>query len=146
MLPFTTYGRRMRTRRETPSSNQFLTTTRKSCALLAHLFDQDPQPISICQVFIDGLDSCLIAGFCSHFSNYSMSQALTATHQCKTLEAMMQAMVKAKTEYTNIRTIASKAMGGTPGQAFQAQVCVSQAERILTQYGTGDEGFNSTGG
>jgi hypothetical protein len=108
--------------------------------------DQDPLPISICQVFIDGLDSWLIAGFCSHFPNYSILQALTVTHQRKTLEAMMQAAVKAKTEYTNIRTIASKAMGGTPGQAFQAQVHVSQAERTLTQYGTGDEGSNPTGG
>jgi hypothetical protein len=80
--------------------------------------DQDPLPISICQVFIDGLNSHLIAGFfCSHFPNYGISQALTATHQCKTLEAMMQAAVKAKTDYTNIRTIASEIMGGTPGQA-----------------------------
>ncbi len=45
---------------------------------------------------------------------------------------MMQAAVKAKTEYNNIRTIASKAMGGTPGQAFQAQVHVSQAKRTLS--------------
>ncbi len=108
--------------------------------------DQDPLPVSICQVFIDGLDSWLIPGFCSHFPNYSILQALTATHQCKTLEAMMQAAVKAKTEYTNIRTIGSEAMGGTPGRAFQAQVCVSQAKRTLTQYGTGDEGSNPTGG
>ncbi len=87
--------------------------------------DQDPFPVSICQVFIDGLDSWLIAGFHSHFPNYSILQALTATHQCKTLEAMMQATVKAKTEYTNIRTIGSEAMGRTPGQAFQAQVHAS---------------------
>jgi hypothetical protein len=58
---------------------------------------------------------------------------------------MMQAMVKAKTEYTNIRTIASKAMGGTPGQVFQAQVHANQAKRTLTQHGTWDEGSNSTG-
>jgi hypothetical protein len=108
--------------------------------------DQDPLPVSICQVFIDGLDSWLIAGFYSHFPNHSVLQALTATHQRKTLEAMMQAAVKAETEYTNIRTIASKAMGRTPGQAFQAQVHVSQAERTLTQYGTGDEDSNPTGG
>jgi hypothetical protein len=65
-------------------------------------------------------DTHLIAGFCSHFPNYSVLQALATTHQRKALEAMMQAAVKANTEYTNIRTIASKAMGGTPGQAFQA--------------------------
>jgi hypothetical protein len=60
------------------------------------------------------------------------------------LEAMMQAAVKAETKYTNIRTIASKAMGGTPRQAFQAQAHASQAERTLTPYGTGDEGSHST--
>jgi hypothetical protein len=81
--------------------------------------DQDPLPISICQVFIDGLDSLLITGFCSHFPNYRVLQALTATHQRKTLEAMMQAAVKAKTEFTNIRTIASEAMGGTPAKHFK---------------------------
>ncbi len=59
---------------------------------------------------------------------------------------MMEAAVKAKTEYTNIRTIASKAMGRTPGQALQAQVHASQAKWRLTQYGTRDEGSNSTGG
>jgi hypothetical protein len=64
--------------------------------------DQDPLPVSICQVFIDELDSRLIAGFCSHFPNYSVLQALTATHQRKTLEAMLQAAAKAETEYTNI--------------------------------------------
>jgi hypothetical protein len=31
--------------------------------------DQDPLPISICQIFIDGLDSCLIKGFRTHFPN-----------------------------------------------------------------------------
>jgi hypothetical protein len=77
--------------------------------------DPDSLPISIYQVFIDGLNSRLIAGFCSHFPNYSVLQALTTTHQRKTLEAMMQATVTAKTEYTNIRTIASEAMGRTPG-------------------------------
>jgi hypothetical protein len=47
---------------------------------------QDPLPVSIYQVFIDGLNSCLIAGFFSHFPNHSISQAFTATHQRKTLE------------------------------------------------------------
>jgi hypothetical protein len=65
-------------------------------------------------------------------------------HQCKILEAMMQAAVKAETKYTNIRTIASKAMSGTPGRAFQAQAHASQVEWTLTQYGTVDEGSHST--
>ncbi len=60
---------------------------------------------------------------------------------------MMQAAVKAESEYDNIRAIASKAVGGAPGQAFQAKVNASQAKRTLTQYGTGrDDCSTSTDG
>jgi hypothetical protein len=31
------------------------------------LIDQEVLPIGICQAFIDGLDSCLLAGFCTYF-------------------------------------------------------------------------------
>ncbi len=111
--------------------------------------DQDPLPISICQIFIDGLDSCLIKGFRTHFPNYSTSQADSGSCShlsAHTLEVMMQAAVKAESEYDNIRAIASEAVGRTPGQAFQAKVNASQAERTLTQYGTGDDCSASTDG
>jgi hypothetical protein len=49
--------------------------------------DQDPLPISICQIFIDGLDTRLIKGFCTHFPDYSTSQSLAATHQRNTFTA-----------------------------------------------------------
>jgi hypothetical protein len=51
--------------------------------------NQDSLPISIWQIFINGLNSRLIKGFRTHFPNYSTSQALAATHQCNTLEEMM---------------------------------------------------------
>jgi hypothetical protein len=73
-------------------------------------------PVSICQAFMDGLDSCLLAGFCTHFHDYSKLQACTTTHQRKVLQEMLQAAIHAKMEYTNIRTIASEAIGA--GQAF----------------------------
>jgi hypothetical protein len=106
--------------------------------------DQDPLLISICQIFTDGLDSHLIKGFRTHSPNYSTSQALAATHQHNTLEQMMQAAVKAESENDSIRATASEAVGGTPGQAFQAKVNASQAERTLTQYGTGGDNCSAS--
>jgi hypothetical protein len=101
--------------------------------------DHDLLPISICQIFIDGLDTHLIKRFCTHFPNYSTSQSLAAIHQRNTLEQMMQAAVKAESQYNSVRAIAIEAVGGAPGQAFQAKVNASQAKRTLTQYGTGGD-------
>ena len=105
--------------------------------------DQEVLPVSICQVFMDGLDSRLLAGFRTHFPNYSQSQERTATHQRKVLQDMLQAAIRAETEYTNIRTIASEALGA--GQAFSAQVNASQAEKTISQYKSGDDGSNKSG-
>ncbi len=82
--------------------------------------------MSICQAFMDGLDPRLLADFRTHFPNYSKSQEHTATHQHKVLQDMLEAAIQAKTEYNNIRTIASEAIGA--GQAFSTQVNASQAE------------------
>ncbi len=105
--------------------------------------DQEVLPVSICQAFMDGLDSRLLAGFCTHFPNYSQSQERTATHQRKILQEMLQAAIRAKTEYTNIRTIASEAIG--TGQAFSAQVNASQAEKTIAHYKSGDDASNKSG-
>ncbi len=105
--------------------------------------DQEIRPVSICQVFMDGLDSRLLAGFRTHFPNYSQSQDRTATHQRKVLQDMLQAAIRAETEYTNIRTIASEALGA--GQAFSAQVNASQAEKTISNYKGGDDGSNKSG-
>jgi hypothetical protein len=92
---------------------------------------------------MDGLDSRLLAGFCTHFPNYSQSQERTATHQRKVLQDMLQATIRAETEYTNIRTIASEALSA--GQAFSAQVNASQAEKTISHYKSGDDGSNKSG-
>jgi hypothetical protein len=42
-------------------------------------------PISVCQKFQDGLDPRLITGFCRFFSNHSVVQSLSSTHQRKIL-------------------------------------------------------------
>ena len=105
--------------------------------------DQKELPVSICQALMDGLDSPLLAGFCTHFPNYSNGQAHMTTHQRKVLQEMLQAAIHAEMEYTNIRTIASEAIG--KGQAFFAQVNASQAEKTFSQYKGNDEGSHKSG-
>ena len=56
---------------------------------------------------------------------------------------MLQAAIRTKTEYTNIRTNASKAIGAA--QAFSAQVNASQAEKTIAHYKSGDEASNKSG-
>jgi hypothetical protein len=75
--------------------------------------NQEVLPVIVCQAFMDGLDSCFLAGFQTHFPDYSKPQERTATHQCKVLQEMLQAAILAKMEHNNIRTIASEAIGGS---------------------------------
>jgi hypothetical protein len=90
---------------------------------------------------MNDLDSCLLAGFCTYFPDYSKLQERTATHQHKVLQARLQAALCAETEFNNIRTIASEVYGGG-GQAFPAQVNASQCKKTMTCYGGGDERTN----
>jgi hypothetical protein len=105
--------------------------------------NQEELLVSICQAFMDGLDSCLLAGFRTHFSDYSKLQAQTATHQCKVFQEMLQATICVEMEYTNYRTIASEAIG--TGQAFSTTVNASQAEKTIRKYKSRDEGSNKSG-
>jgi hypothetical protein len=101
-------------------------------------------PVSICQAFIDGLDNCLMSGFCTHFPNYSNSQDCVATHQKTVLQEMLQAALRDETEYNNIKAITSEA-SGLGGQAFSAQVNTSQVEKTISRY-SDDNGSNKSGG
>jgi hypothetical protein len=57
---------------------------------------------------------------------------------------MLHATLRAKTEYNNIRAIASEA-SGLGGQAFPAQVNASQAEKTISKY-TNKNGSMKSGG
>ncbi len=95
--------------------------------------NQEVLPVSVCQAFINGLDHCLMASFCTYFPDYSKSQDCAATHQREVLQEMLQAMLHAKMEYNNIKAITLEA-SGFDGQAFTAQVNASQAEKTITRY------------
>jgi hypothetical protein len=101
-------------------------------------------PVSICQAFINGLDDYLMPGFCTHFTNYSNSQDRAATHHRTVLQEMLQAALRANTEYNNIRAIASEA-SGLGGQAFSAQVNASQDKKTISKY-SDNNGSNKSGG
>jgi hypothetical protein len=105
--------------------------------------DQEVLPVSVCQAFIEGLDHRLKASFRTHFPNYSKSQDCAATHQRKVIQEMLQATLRAKMEYNNIRAIASEA-SDFGGQAFTAQVNASQAEKTITHY-SDNNGSNKSG-
>jgi hypothetical protein len=92
---------------------------------------------------MDCLESCLLAGFHTHFPNYSKLQAHKTTHQRKVLQEMLQAAIRAETEYANTRTIASEAI--CAGQAFSAQVNANQAEKTISHYKGRDEGSQKFG-
>ena len=67
---------------------------------------------------------------------------LTTTHHQKILQEMLQASIRAETEYANIRTIASEAI--STGQALSAQVNASQAKKTIIQFKGGDEGSHKS--
>jgi hypothetical protein len=105
--------------------------------------NQEVLPISLCQVFIDGLDSCLLAGFQTFLPDYIKLQERTATNQRKVLQAMLQAAICAEMEFNNIRTIASEVYGGG-SQDLPVQVNASQCEKTMTCYDGGDKGTNKS--
>ncbi len=83
---------------------QILATSRAS-------MDQEILPASVFQANMDGLDTRLTAGFCTHFPNYSKLQERTTTHQHKLLQEMLHSALPAKTKYSKIRFIASEVNG-----------------------------------
>ncbi len=95
--------------------------------------DQEILPVSVCQAFIDGLDSRLTASFCTHFPYYSKSQDCAATDQCKALQEMLQAALHTEMEYDNIQAIASK-VKSFGSQAFLAKAHASQLEKTIIRY------------
>ncbi len=112
-------------------------------AAFCPFINQKVLPVSVRQAFNDGLDHYLKAGFRTHFPDYSKSQDCAATHQRKVFQEMLQAALRAETEYNNIRAIALEA-SGFGGPAFTAQVNASQAEKTITRY-SNNNGSNKSG-
>jgi hypothetical protein len=75
-------------------------------------------PVSVCAWFQEGLDPHIKTGFCWYFPQHSVVQLLNATHQRKTLQAMLQAAQQAEDNLHAIQCIAREAVGMS--QAFHA--------------------------
>jgi hypothetical protein len=85
----------------------------------AHPFSsQRDFPVSSCACFQEGLDICLQTGYRQYFPQHSLVQLLNATHQQKTLQAMLQAAQQAKDDLLSIQRVAREVMGLS--QAFHA--------------------------
>ncbi len=99
-------------------------------------------PVSVCQRFMDGLDSCLLPGFRCCFPDHSIIQALDGSHQHRTLQFMLKAAQQAEDDFTSMQRIARDAVGLS--QAFpvighatgsnQALALPSQAKTTLSRY------------
>ncbi len=100
-------------------------------------------PVSLCACFQEGLDIRLQTGYRWYFLQHSLVQLLNATHQWKTLQAMLQAAQQAKDDLLSVQRVAREAMGLS--QAFHAGavaggppptagVYPSQAEKTMQGY------------
>ena len=91
---------------------------------------------------MDGLNPCLLTGFCCCFPDHSVVQALDGSHRRHTLQLMLKAAQQAGDNFTSTQHIARNAIGLS--QAFptiahttgsnQALALPSQAETTLSWY------------
>jgi hypothetical protein len=98
--------------------------------------------VSVCASFQDGLDPCLQTGYHRSFPQHSIIQLLNATHQRKTLQAMLQAAQQAEDDLHAVQRVVREAVGMS--QAFHAGAAgglptsagafSSQAEKTLLHY------------
>jgi hypothetical protein len=99
-------------------------------------------PMSVCACFQDGLDPHLRIGFRCYFPQHSIVQLLNATHQRKTLQAMLQAAQQAEDDLHAVQRVAQEAVGlsqafhasGTGEVQPTAPAFPSQAEKTLAGY------------
>jgi hypothetical protein len=114
----------------------------------AHPFSsQRDFPVSICAKFQDGLDPHLQTGYRQYFPQHSVVQSLNATHQRKTLQAMLQAAQQAEDDLHAVQRVAREAVGlswafhvsASGGVHQDAGVFPSQAKKTLARYSPSGE-------
>jgi hypothetical protein len=116
---------------------------------------QREYPISVCARFINGLDPCLLTGFCRNFPNHSVVQPLDAAHQQNVLQEILQAAQTAKDDFLMITRVSREAVGlsqavvtTSPGRGSSSNSILgaypSQAEDTMRRYAPG--GGHSTDG
>jgi hypothetical protein len=99
-------------------------------------------PVSVCAWFQEVLDPRLQTGFHWYFPQHSVVQSLNATHQQKTLQAMLQAVQQAKDDLHAVQCVMWEAVGmsqafhasTTGGLQTAASAFPSQAEKTLMGY------------
>ena len=104
-------ARYIRIATEIKLSARYRLTSNSSWVQLAPFSSQRDFPVSLCARFQDGLDICLQTNYRRYFPQHSVVQLLNATHQRKTLQAMLQAAQQAEDDVIAVQHVARVAMG-----------------------------------
>jgi hypothetical protein len=95
-------------------------------------YDLEEYPIDLAGIFRDHTNPSLQKGFRSHYPNYGHSRSKAAITQRTILVNMLDALIKAKNDVTNIREIVRVESLG--GKQFHGQVLPTFSEKTLQQY------------
>ncbi len=95
-------------------------------------YDLREYPIDLAGIFQDHINPSLQKGFCSHYPNYGHSCSKATITQRTILVNMLNALIKAKNDVTNICEIVRVEQLG--GEQFHVQAHPSVAEKTLQHY------------
>ncbi len=99
-------------------------------------YNLEDYPINLAGIFQDHIDPPLQKGFRSHYSMYGQTRTKSAFTQRLILVAMLNALIKAENELTNICDIIRvEQCGGKQFHLSQGQANASVDEKTLQRYG-----------
>jgi hypothetical protein len=103
---------------------------------ICSFYDLEEYPINLAGIFQDHIGLSLQKGFHSHYPLYGQTRTKLAITQRLILFAMLNALIKAENDLTNIRDIIRvEQHGGEQFHLSQGQANASMAEKTFQQYG-----------
>jgi hypothetical protein len=97
--------------------------------------DQEILPVSVCQAFIDGLDSCLMPGLKHIFPTIASPRIVLPFTSAKSLKKCTRSLFALRWSATTSGLLPAKEMA----LAASARVNASQAEKTIKRYSSGDD-------
>jgi hypothetical protein len=108
-------------------------------------YDLEEYPIDLAGIFKDHIDPLLRNGFCAHYPNYGQTRTRAALRQQSILVDMLNALIKAENDLSNIRDIVCvEQRGGKQFHLSQGQAHASVAKKTIQQYGGGEASTRPT--
>jgi hypothetical protein len=97
-------------------------------------YDLEEYPINLAGIFQDHINPSLQKGFCSHYPAYGNTRSKAAITQRTILVKMLNALIKAENDVTNIRDIVcTKQLGGKQFHFSPSPANPSVAKKTLKQ-------------